>query len=90
MLHASVHATISEGAAHAWVEPFGLAHRISVKGGDVVATVGHVPRERGVTLRVLYPAGALAPDAPYARHVHDRILAATEAREHAAAARTTG
>ena len=38
-------------------------------------------------LRVLYPPSVLAPDAPYARRVHDNVLAATIAREQAAADR---
>ena len=40
-----------------------------------------------VTLRVLYPPAALAANAPYARHVPDDVLAATIAREEAAAAK---
>ena len=40
-----------------------------------------------MTLRVLYPPSVLAPDAPYAKHVHDDILPATIAREQAAADR---
>ncbi len=39
-----------------------------------------------MTLRVLYPTSALAPGAPYARHVHDDVLATTIAREQKAAA----
>ena len=38
-------------------------------------------------LRVLYPPSVLAPAAPYARRVNDNVLAATIAREQAAAAR---
>ena len=51
------------------------------------AAVDDVPAGRAVILRVLYPPSVLAPDAPYARHVHDNVLAATIAREEAAAAR---
>ena len=87
VLHASVRATTPGGAAHAWVEPPWLTHGVAVQGGDATVTVDRIPRERGVTLRVLYPPTALAAGAPYARHVHDRVLAATEARERSAAAR---
>ncbi|MDX6596770.1 MAG: hypothetical protein QOE87_657, partial [Gaiellales bacterium] len=65
--------------------PAWLGHRVTVRGGDVLTAVDDVPAERAVTLRVLYPPSALAADAPYARRVHDDVLAATIAREQAAA-----
>ena len=46
--------------------------------------VDNVPSGHSVTLRVLYPPSALAPDAPYAQHIHDDVLPATIAREQAA------
>jgi len=58
---------------------------VSVTRGTVQAEVDDIPGKRGVILRVLYPPAALAPGAPYAKHVHEDILAATTAREQAAA-----
>ena len=70
----------------AWIEPAWLGHRLTVRRGEVLAAVDDVPAQHSVILRVLYPPSALAPGAPYARHVHDDILPATIAREQAAAA----
>jgi hypothetical protein len=85
-LSASVHAAGSLPGTRAWVEPAWLDHSVSMRRGEVLASVADVPGKRGVILRVLYPPAALAPAAPYARHVHDNVLAATIAREQAAAA----
>jgi hypothetical protein len=83
-LSASVHAAGALPGTRAWVEPAWLDHTVGVRRGDVQASVGGVPGKRGVILRVLYPPAALAPGAPYARRVHDNVLAATIARERAA------
>ena len=85
-LFANVHAAGAARGTHAWIEPAWLAHRVTVRGGDVLTVVDDVPAGRSVTLRVLYPPAALAPGAPYARHVHDDVLATTIAREQKAAA----
>ena len=57
-----------------------------MRRGDALGAVDDVPAQHSVILRVLYPTSALAPGAPYARHVHDDILPATIAREQAAEA----
>ena len=82
-LHASAHAPGALDGTRAWIEPPWLDHRVNVRRSDVSATVERIPRERGVILRVLYPPAVLAPGAPYARRVHDRVVAATVAREAA-------
>jgi uncharacterized membrane protein YgcG len=86
-LAASVHAAGPLPGTRGWVEPPWLDHSVSVSRGTVQATVEDVPGKRGVILRVLYPPSALAPGAPYARHVNESVVAATVAREQAAAAR---
>ena len=85
-LFANMHAAGDVRGTHAWIEPAWLGHRVTVRGGDVLSVVDSVPSGRSVTLRVLYPTSALVPGAPYARHVHDDVLAATIAREQKAAA----
>jgi uncharacterized membrane protein YgcG len=86
-LLANMHAAGALPGTRAWIEPAWLEHRVTVRGGDVLTAVDDVPAGRAVILRVLYPPSVLAPDAPYARHVHDDVLAATIAREQAAADR---
>jgi uncharacterized membrane protein YgcG len=87
LLLANVHAAGALSGTRAWIEPAWLDHRVTVRRGDVLTAVDDIPGKRGVTLRVLYPPAALAPGAPYARRVHDNVLAATIARENAAAER---
>ena len=86
-LDASVRAAGPLPGTRGWVEPPWLDHSVSVTRGTVRAEVADIPGKRGVILRVLYPPAALAPGAPYAKHVHEGILAATVAREQAAADR---
>jgi uncharacterized membrane protein len=86
-LDASVHAAGRLPGTRGWVEPPWLDHSVSVTRGTVQATVEDIPGKRGVILRVLYPPAALAPGAPYAKHVHEGVLAATVAREQTAADR---
>ena len=86
-LAASVQAAGALPGTRGWIEPPWLDHSVSVTRGDVRAEVEDIPGKRGVILRVLYPPSALAPGAPYARHVHENVLAATIAREQAAADR---
>jgi hypothetical protein len=86
-LTANVRAAGGLPGTRAWIEPAWLHHRLSVSRGAAQAAVDDVPAQRSVTLRVLYPPAALAPGAPYARHVHDDILPATIAREQRAEAR---
>jgi uncharacterized membrane protein YgcG len=86
LLLANVRAAGALRGTRAWVEPAWLAHRLTVRRGDALAAVDDVPAKHSVILRVLYPSSALAPGAPYARHVHDDILPATIARERAAEA----
>ena len=87
MLTASVRAAGALPGTRGWIEPAWLDHRLEVRRGEVRAAVDDVPAHRSVILRVLYPPAALAPGAPYAVHVDDDVLAATIAREQAAAAR---
>ena len=87
LLTANVRAAGALPGTRGWIEPAWLDHRLTVRRGEVLTAVDDVPARRGVTLRVLYPPSALAPGAPYARHVHDEILPATIAREQAAADR---
>jgi uncharacterized membrane protein YgcG len=87
VLTANVRAAGALPGTRGWIEPAWLDHRLTVRRGEVLTAVDDVPARRGVTLRVLYPPSALAPGAPYARHVHDEILPATIAREQAAADR---
>jgi hypothetical protein len=86
-LAASVQAEAATSATHAWVEPAWLGHRLGRRGARVTAALSHVPNGRSVTLRVLYPPGALAPGAPYAQHVHDDALPSLVRREDANQAR---
>ncbi len=86
-LSATVQAAGAPSGTRAWIEPAWIDHRVTVAGGLVTSVVEDVPRERSVTLRVLYPPSVLAPDAPYARRVHDEIVASTVAREQRLAAR---
>ncbi|MDX6536393.1 MAG: hypothetical protein QOD37_734 [Gaiellales bacterium] len=86
-LTANVRAAGGLPGTRAWIEPAWLHHRLSVSRGAAQAAVDDVPAQHSVTLRVLYPPAALAPGAPYARHVHDDILPATIAREQRAEAR---
>jgi uncharacterized membrane protein len=87
VLTANVRAAGALPGTRGWVEPAWLDHRLTVRRGEVLTAVDNVPAQRSVTVRVLYPPSALAPAAPYARHVHDDILPATLAREQAAADR---
>jgi uncharacterized membrane protein YgcG len=87
LLTANVRAAGALPGTRGWIEPAWLDHRLTVRRGEVLTAVDNVPAQRSVTLRVLYPPSALAPRAPYARHVHDDILPATIAREQAAADR---
>lgn len=87
LLTANVRAAGALPGTRAWIEPAWLDHRLTVRRGEVLTAVDDVPNQHGVILRVLYPPSALAPNAPYARHVHDDILPATIAREQAAEAR---
>jgi uncharacterized membrane protein len=87
LLFANMQAPASAGTAHAWIEPAWLSHRVTVRGSSVQTVIHDVPSKRSVTLRVLYPPSVLAPNAPYAKHVHDDIVPATVAREQAATAR---
>jgi uncharacterized membrane protein YgcG len=84
LLIANVVAPGALPGTRAWIEPAWLGHRLTVRGGRVSTAVDDVPSSHSVTLRVLYPPSALAPGAPYARHVHDDVLPATIAREQAA------
>ncbi|HET6171479.1 MAG TPA: DUF2207 domain-containing protein [Gaiellales bacterium] len=86
-LTANVRAAGALPGTRAWIEPAWIDHHVTVRGGEVLSAASDVPAQHGVTLRVLYPPAALAPNAPYARHVHDDILPATIAREQAAADR---
>ncbi len=86
-LDASVHAAGPLPGTRGWVEPPWLDHSVSVTRGTVQATVEDIPAKRSVILRVLYPPAALASGAPYAKHVDGSIVAATVAREQAAADR---
>jgi uncharacterized membrane protein len=86
-LTANVRAGGALPGTRAWIEPAWLGHRLSVRRGEVLTAVDDVPAQQSVILRVLYPPSALAPNAPYAHHVHDEILPATIVREQAAAAR---
>jgi uncharacterized membrane protein len=86
-LAASVQAAGALPGTRGWIEPPWLDHSVTVTRGVVQAEVNDIPGKRGVILRVLYPPAALAPGAPFARHVHANVLAATIAREQAAADR---
>jgi uncharacterized membrane protein len=87
LLFANIQAPAATGKTHAWIEPAWLSHRVTVRGSSVQTVIHDVPSKRSVTLRVLYPPSVLAPDAPYAKHVHDAIVPATVAREQAEADR---
>ncbi len=87
LLFANMQAPAASAQTHAWIEPAWLSHRVTVRGSLVQTVVHDVPSKRAVILRVLYPPSVLAPNAPYAKHVHDDIVPATIAREQAAAAR---
>jgi uncharacterized membrane protein YgcG len=86
LLTANVRAAGAPPGTRAWIEPAWLGHRLTVRRGEVLSAVDDVPAQHSVILRVLYPRSVLSPGAPYARRVHDDILAATIAREQAAAA----
>ena len=86
LLLANVRAGGALPGTRAWIEPAWLDHRLTVRRGDALGVVEDVPARHSVILRVLYPTSALAPGAPYARHVHDDILPATIAREQTAEA----
>ncbi|MDX6631161.1 MAG: hypothetical protein QOH00_3407 [Gaiellales bacterium] len=87
LLTANVRAAGALPGTRGWIEPAWLDHRLSVRRGEVLTAVDDVPARHSVILRVLFPPSALAPDAPYARRVHDDIVPATIAREQAAQAR---
>ena len=84
-LFANVHASGTAPGAQAWIEPPWLDHHVTIRGSDVSSVAADVPAKHHVILRVLYPTSVLDANAPYAKHVHDSIVASTIAREQAAA-----